>query len=127
MPLVRIAVPQALGDGDVRYIADAVHEAIATVFSLPLQDRFQVITRHRADELVYAPEYLGVRHLDRVVLVQITCSEGRTVEMKRALYARLARNVAAGAAVSAADVIVSLIEVKKENWSFGDGVAQYAT
>jgi phenylpyruvate tautomerase PptA (4-oxalocrotonate tautomerase family) len=77
--------------------------------------------------LICTPEYLGVRHTERTVLVQITVSEGRSVETKRALYARLARNVAAGAAVSAADVIISLLEVKKENWSFGDGVAHYAT
>jgi hypothetical protein len=25
------------------------------------------------------------------------------------------------------DVFVNLVEVKKENWSFGKGVAQYAT
>jgi phenylpyruvate tautomerase PptA (4-oxalocrotonate tautomerase family) len=127
MPLVRITVPQTLGADDVRYIADAVHEALTTAFSVPVQDRFQVISRHGADELICTPEYLGVRHTERTVLVQITVSEGRSVETKRALYARLARNVAAGAAVSAADVIISLLEVKKENWSFGDGVAHYAT
>jgi phenylpyruvate tautomerase PptA (4-oxalocrotonate tautomerase family) len=127
MPLVRITVPQTLGADDVRYIADAVHEALTTAFSVPVQDRFQVISRHGADELICTSEYLGVRHTERTVLVQITVSEGRSVETKRALYARLARNVAAGAAVSAADVIISLLEVKKENWSFGDGVAHYAT
>ena len=126
MPLVWIAAPRSLGTTDVRHVANSVHEALTSVFNVPMQDRFQVVTRHAADELICTPEYLGVRHSARAVLIQITCNEGRSVEMKRALYARVARNVAAGSAVDAADVIVSLLEVKKENWSFGEGAAQYA-
>lgn len=124
---VRGAAPRSLDATDVRHIANSVHEALTTVFKVPMQDRFQVVTRHAADELICAPEYLGIRHSERAVLIQITCNEGRSVDRKRELYARLARNVEAGGRVSSTDVIVSLVEVKKENWSFGAGLAQYAT
>jgi len=75
---------------------------------------------------VYPAEYLDIPHSGPVVIIQITCNEGRTLDMKKALFARLASSIEAGGVIKAADVIVSLLEVKKENWSFGNGVAQYA-
>ena len=126
MPLVRIAVPRHLDDTHVKHIADAIHESMVTTFNVPADDRFQVVTRHADSELVWAPTYLGIPHTSSIVFVQITCNEGRTVEMKKALFARLASSIARGGAVVASDVIVSLVEVKKENWSFGNGIAQYA-
>jgi phenylpyruvate tautomerase PptA (4-oxalocrotonate tautomerase family) len=100
---------------------------MVTTFDVPAKDRFQVLTRHAANELVYAPEYLGIRHDGPVVFIQITCNEGRTLEKKKALFARLASSIEAGGVIKAADVIVNLVEVKKENWSFGNGIAQYAS
>ena len=126
MPLVRIAVPRHLDDTQLKHIADSIHESMVTTFNVPADDRFQVFTRHTDSELVWAPTYLGIPHTRSIVFVQITCNEGRTVEMKKALFARLASSIARGGAVIASDVIVSLVEVKKENWSFGNGVAQYA-
>jgi hypothetical protein len=46
--------------------------------------------------------------------------------MKKALYARMAELLAASPGLRREDLLVSLVEVSKENWSFGNGVAQYA-
>lgn len=127
MPFVRISVPSSLSDDALRHVSSAVHDAMVAVFNVPAKDRFQVLTRHAPGELVCTPEYLDIVHAGPVVFVQITCNEGRTVEMKKALFAGLAASIEAGGVVRAEDVIVSLVEVKKENWSFGNGVAQYAT
>ena len=126
MPLVRIdlraghspAVRQALGD--------AVHQAMVETIGVPPDDRFQVITEHPPEGLVYDPGYLGISRTGGVVFVQITLNAGRTVEQKRALYARMAELVAARAEVRRGDLLLSLVEVAREDWSFGDGVAQYA-
>jgi 4-oxalocrotonate tautomerase len=126
MPLVRISVSQQLTDDAVAHIADAVHEALVATFKVPPHDRFQVVTRHTPKELIYAPEYLGITHGEAFALIQITANEGRTVEMKKALFAQIASTIASGGAVPAADVIVNLVEVPKANWSFGNGIAQYA-
>jgi len=95
-------------------------------FNVPAKDRFQVLTRHAPGELVCTAEYLDIHHGDQVAFVQITCNEGRTLEMKKALFAQLAAGIAAASPIRQDDVIVSLVEVKKENWSFGNGIAQYA-
>jgi phenylpyruvate tautomerase PptA (4-oxalocrotonate tautomerase family) len=126
MPLVRISVSRQLKDDQVAHISSAVHDALIANFNVPPHDRFQVITRCSPKELIYAPAYLGIAHGETFALIQITANQGRTVEMKKALFAQIASTIAAGGAVPAADVFINLVEVVKENWSFGNGIAQYA-
>ena len=126
MPFVRASVPDRFSDAQVARVSDAIHESMVETFNVPADDRFQVISRHAPRELVCSPSFLGIRHSADVVLVQITCSEGRSVETKKALFTALALSIARDGAVSPSDVIVNLVEVRRENWSFGDGLAQYA-
>jgi phenylpyruvate tautomerase PptA (4-oxalocrotonate tautomerase family) len=126
MPFVRISLPNNVTAEQAQHVSDATHRALVATFQVPQADRFQVLTRHGTGELICSSEYLGIQHGPAVALIQITCSEGRSVEMKKDLFATLASAIAEGGAIRAADVIVSLVEVKKENWSFGNGLAQYA-
>lgn len=127
MPLVRISLMRGRSEQYRRDISEAVHLAMVETIGVPPQDRFQVITEHGPDELVYSPEYLGIPHSENVVFIQITLNAGRTVEAKRALYARIAELLSTDPGVPKEDVIINLVEVSKENWSFGNGQAQYAT
>jgi len=94
--------------------------------NVPADDRFQVVTEHPAGGLIYDAKYLGIDRGDGFVLIQITLNQGRTVEMKRALYRRIAERLAENPGIRKEDVMVSLVEVPKENWSFGNGEASYA-
>jgi 4-oxalocrotonate tautomerase len=127
VPFVRVSVPDVFTDTQLAAISESIHTALINEFNVPPGDRFQVITRHPPEALICSPEYLDIKHSDRVAFVQITASEGRTIEMKKALFAAIASSIEKTAAMSAADVIIHLVEVKKENWSFGNGIAQYAT
>jgi 4-oxalocrotonate tautomerase len=126
MPLVRIAIIKGSPQGLGKKAGDIVHRAMVETIGVPAADRFQIITDHGRDGLIYDPEYLGVHRTDGIVLIQITLNEGRTVEMKKALYQQIADRLHAEAGVRKEDVLINLVEVKKENWSFGNGVAQYA-
>lgn len=126
MPLVRVSVPAGKPPAWRAAVGDAVHRAMVETINVPAKDRFQVLTEHLPGDLVYDPSYLDVPRTDGFVLVQITLNQGRTLEMKKAFYARVAALLAEGAGVRKEDVMVSLVEVPKENWSFGNGVAQYA-
>jgi 4-oxalocrotonate tautomerase len=126
MPLQRISI---VSGKDVAYrqaVADAVHRALVETVGVPADDRFQIITEHAPGMMVCTPRYLGIDHGRAPVFVQITLNRGRTLAQKRALYARLADLLQETARVPRADVIVNLVEVSKEDWSFGDGLAQYA-
>jgi len=126
MPLVRIAFIKGTPQGFGRKAGDIVHRAMVDTISVPAADRFQIITDHGRDGLIYDPEYLGIHRTDGIVVIQITLSEGRSVELKKALYRQIAESLHAELGVRPQDVFISLVEAKKENWSFGDGIAQYA-
>lgn len=126
MPFVRAFLPECLPAERLPQVGDAIHEALVATFDVPAQDRFQVLTRHAPHELRCTPEYLGIRHGEAVAFVQIVCKYGRTVAQKRALYEALARGIAQAGSIAEDDVIVHVVEVAPENWSFGRGLAQLA-
>lgn len=126
MPLVRISLLQGKPPAQVKKIAGAVHAALVDTIAIPAQDRFQVITEHAATHLIYDPDYLNIHRSSDVVIVQITMSAGRSLELKKSLYKRMVERLAAEAGLRAEDVFINLVEVAKENWSFGNGIAQYA-
>lgn len=76
---------------------------------------------------MYDPQYLGIQRSDGVVFIQITVSEGRSVEKKQLLFKTIAESLHAQLGIRLEDVFINLLEVKKENWSFGNGIAQYVS
>jgi 4-oxalocrotonate tautomerase len=126
MPLVRIDGAEGRKPEDLAAIGDGVHRALIEAIGIPPLDRFQVHTLHSPGRFVYDPEYLGIARSPGVVFVQITMSVGRTLEQKKALFAAIVRNLAEKPGLRTEDVFVNLVEVVKENWSFGNGIAQYA-
>jgi phenylpyruvate tautomerase PptA (4-oxalocrotonate tautomerase family) len=127
MPLVRVALRKGTTPEFRRAVSESIHRAMVETIGVPEQDKFQIFTEHDSDGLIYDPSYLGIARTDRVVLIQITLSAGRSVELRKSLIARIARLLEDRAGVRPGDVFVNLVEVAKENWSFGNGVAQYAT
>jgi 4-oxalocrotonate tautomerase len=125
MPLVRIDLRKGKDTTYRDQIGLAVHDALISV-GVPKDDHFQVITEHEPPNLVFDPAYLGIRRSEDLVMIQITWNEGRTVEQKKALYKAIADGLAAKPGLRREDVFVSLVEVRRENWSFGNGIAQYA-
>jgi 4-oxalocrotonate tautomerase len=126
MPLVRIDLLQGTSVSYRQAIGQAVYEAMVETLKVPESDRFQVITEHPESNLICDPSYLGVARSPDCVFIQITLNAGRTVEVKRGFYARLADLLVQRVKLRREDVFVSLVEVAKENWSFGNGEAQYA-
>lgn len=127
MPLVRISLPENTTAADTASVSTAVHNALVATFNVPQADRFQAIHRHAPQDLICTPEFLGVQHSQHVVFVQISCSAGRSLELKKTLYATIASGIAAVSTFKPEDVIINLLETSRENWSFGLGIAQYAT
>jgi 4-oxalocrotonate tautomerase len=125
MPLVRITMAQGRTPAERRAIADGVHQALVETANVPADDRFQVVEEVAPQDLIWSAAYLGIDHTAAVVFIQIVLNTGRTVDVKKALYAAIADRLAERAAVRREDVIVSLAEVPRENWSFGGGVMSY--
>lgn len=126
MPLVRIDLPEGRTPEQRAAIGEAVHDALVAALNVPADDRFQVITEHAPGHLIADPHYLGVERSDQTVIVDVTLNEGRTVELKKAFYRAVADNLHERVGLRREDVVIALTEVRKENWSFGNGEAQYA-
>ncbi len=126
MPLVRISFMKGKAGGFGRKIGEIVYRSMVDTISVPVNDNFQIITEHDRDSLVYDSGYLGISRTDGIIMIQITLNEGRTLDAKKAFFKTVADRMNAELKIRKEDILINLVEVKKENWSFGNGVAQYA-
>ena len=126
MPLVRIDLAAGKSPDYRRTLGEVVYEAMISTINVPKDDRFQIITEHTPADFIVDPNYLGIERSPDCVIIQITLSDGRTVDQKRAFYKAIADGLNSRLNLRREDVFINLVEVRKENWSFGNGEAQYA-
>jgi phenylpyruvate tautomerase PptA (4-oxalocrotonate tautomerase family) len=127
MPLVRISLKKGKPAAWRRAIADSVYDAMIETFNVPKDDRFILIHEHDGDDFSYSPDYLGIQRTDDLILIQLTVSNTRGVEQKQQLYRGIVERLVKAPGLRPEDVFINLVEVLPENWSFGNGVAQYVT
>ncbi len=107
-------------------LMEQVYLAMRETIAIPKNDRFATITELGAGNFNTSGDYAGIDRSDDIVIIQITLNAGRTVEQKKALYAEIAKRFKAELGDRPEDIVISLVEVAKEDWSLGNGVAQYA-
>ncbi len=126
MPLVRISLRKGKSDDYKRAIGDGVYQALLETFTVPEEDRFITVSEHSESEFQFSKTYMDIARTDDLVILQITVSNTRAIEQKKALFARIVELLSQKPGLRKEDVFINLLEVAKENWSFGNGVAQYA-
>jgi 4-oxalocrotonate tautomerase len=126
MPLVRVALRQGKSAAYKQAIGDGIYKAMRETFAVPEEDRFVIVSEHSESELQFSRTYLDIARSDDLVIIQITANNTRTVEQKKAFFARIAELLSQNPGLRKEDIFINLIEVAKENWSFGNGIAQYA-
>jgi 4-oxalocrotonate tautomerase len=125
MPLVRIDLNKGKDAAYRQEISRVVYQAMVAV-GVPEKDRFQVIAEHDQENFIFDPTYLGIERTSDLVMIQVTWNEGRTVDQKKVLYKAIVDGLAESPGIRPEDVLINLVEVKRENWSFGNGLATYA-
>jgi len=125
MPLVRIELRRGKPSAFKQMLTTDIYEAMREAFNVPEHDRFMVINEHDADNFIFDRNYLGIERSDDLVIIQLTVSNTRSLETKQAFYARLVERLRQRPGLRPEDVFVNFVEVVKENWSFGNGIAQY--
>lgn len=126
MPFVKISIPAGEKPDFMGTIGSAVHDAMCSTIGIPKDNRFQVLTEHAPDELLYDRSYLNVDRSNKCIFVEITLKRGRTPAQKKALYAAIAEKLGARLGWRKEDVMVILTENDLIDWSFGNGEAQVA-
>jgi len=126
MPLVRIDISKTASRERVRDVGNAVYHAMIAVANVPQNDRFQVVTRHEPDEIIYPAEgYLGIDYTPDLIIIQVTWVGGRSTEVKQKFYRQIADEIHAKQGVRKQDIWISLVDSGREDWSFGNGEMQY--
>lgn len=125
MPLVHVSMRTGKSDAYRQAIFDSIYQALRETFDVPDEDQFMAITEHDAANFRFSDSYLGITRSSDVLFIQITVSNTRPVEKKKALYSRIVERLGEQPGIRTEDVFINLVEVLKENWSFGHGQAQY--
>ncbi|CAP42543.1 tautomerase family protein [Comamonas sp. w2-DMI] len=126
MPLVRIDLAKGKSIEFRRTVGDIVYAATVNTINVPQNDRFQVITEHDPEMFIFDPSYLGIARSADCIFIQITLNTGRTTDAKKSLFKAIVDGMQARLNHRPEDVFIGLVETNKENWSFGNGLAQYA-
>jgi len=127
MPIVRIDLLEGKTPKYRKQLGEIVYRAMIEALGVPKDDRFEIIAEHSKDDLQFDRDYLGIHRSDDCIFLQITLSAGRTLETKQRFYKAVADGLHEGLKLRREDVFINLVEVQKENWSFGNGEAQYAS
>jgi len=125
MPLVRISIRRGKPASHHTAILDGIYDAMRATFTVPEEDRFMVISEHDESTFSFSKTYLGIARTDDLVLIQITCSNTRDRDTKKALYRAITDNLSKAPGLRPEDIFINLVETLPENWSFGHGLAQY--
>ncbi len=126
MPLAHISLRQGKSAAYRKAIIEGLYGALRATFDVPEDDRFMTVSQHDADEFVYGENYLGIHRSPDAVFIQLTVNNTRPLEKKQALYREIVRRLTADPGLRPEDILINLVEVLPENWSFGNGIAQYA-
>ena len=127
MPLIRISMRRGRPAAHPAAIVDGVYRALRATFEVPENDLFAVVHQHEADEFVFDANFFGFQRSAGLVIIQITVANTRGVTQKKALFAAIAANLQQEPGLKPDDIFINLLEVKREDWSFGGGVAQYVS
>jgi phenylpyruvate tautomerase PptA (4-oxalocrotonate tautomerase family) len=125
MPLVRIDLKKGKCADYIRQIGDGVHRALVETYNVPNDDRFQIITQHEFQEIIFDENYLGVRRSDDVVFIQIIAGKWRDTDTKKRFYKRTAELLAQRPGLRPEDVQIIISPNDRNDWSFGNGLASY--
>jgi 4-oxalocrotonate tautomerase len=124
MPLVRVELPTGKAADYRAAMDEAIQKAMHAALKVPLEERFQIFTEHAPGNRVIDRTYLRIDRSADAIVVQVTLNEGRDADVKRSFYRELADGLRERVGLRLEDLVVNLVEVKRENWSFGHGEAQ---
>jgi hypothetical protein len=114
MPLVRVDIKKHQDPTFAKRVGQQIYAAMHSTIGVPENDNFQILAEHDEQHFIFDPGYLGINRSDNLVVIQITLSEGRSIEQKKLLYKTIAERLNAELAVRLEDVFINLVEVKKK-------------
>jgi len=126
MPLLRFDLIEGRSESEVKSLLDAAHQAMLAAFNVPPRDRYQIVQEHPRSHMIIEDTGLGMERSEKLVVVQVI-TRGRKKKQKEAFYQLLCEALQRACGITPTDVIVTMVENRDEDWSFGLGHAQFLT
>ena len=126
MPFTHISLAEGKPVEYRTALMEQIYLAMRDTVNIPEDDRFATISEHKPENINNSGNYAGIERSEDVIFIQITLNAGRSTDQKKALYAKIAERLGTNPGVRPEDLVISLLEVKPEDWSLGNGEAQYA-
>jgi 4-oxalocrotonate tautomerase len=126
MPLVHLSLRAGKPAAYRQALFDSLYRALQDALGVPDDDQFMTITEHDAANFRYGSRYLGIARSDDLVYIQVTVFDTRTAQQKQALFRRAVELLGESPGLRPQDVFIVVLQAAKENWSLGNGVAQFA-
>jgi len=126
MPFTQISLRKGKSLEFRRELMEEVYLAMRESINIPENDRFATVTELEDGNYNNSGDYMDINRSDDIVFIQITLNSGRSTEKKKELYATIAERLKTKPGIRKEDVVISLLEITPENWSLGNGEAQYA-
>lgn len=96
-----------------------INQVMSDVLNVPMSENFVIVQTNDKSNLLHNPLHVNLVRLASIVFIQITLNVGRSPELKATFYDVLTDVLNKQLGVPRSDVFINLIEVAKENWSFG--------
>ncbi len=123
MPFARIDMIKGKSAEFRQTVGNVVYQAMHEILGAPAGDRFQVIAEHDPDNFIFDPDFLNIHRTPGCIFIQLTLVAGRTLEQKRGFYKQIADELHEKLNVRREDVVINLVPVDRDDWSFGNGEA----
>lgn len=123
MPLIHVHLIEGKSAKYIKAVRDGIHTALMRAWNIPHHDRFQLVSEYKKEHFHFDNTIWGVERSDDLIAIYIT-SISRSAEMKQKLYAELVKVLGENPKVRKEDVFVTIVTVGREDWSFGNGIAQ---
>src|SRR5258708_34670113 len=108
MPLVRIDISKDASADLIRIVGDVVYDAMVEIANVPRHDKFQIVTRHAPEELIYPAEgYLGTKYSPEIIFIQWPWVAGRSTDARKRFYQKIADEIHAKVKLSKQNSVTS--------------------
>ena len=121
MPFARIDLAKGKTAEYRAAVADIVYQGIVGVLKAPDGDRFVVVGEHEPANLIYDPNFLGMKRSPDFILIQVTSTVGNNKDSKLAFFRYIADELKSKLSVRPDDIMVNMVFVDRSDWSFGRG------
>ncbi|GAB6093134.1 tautomerase family protein [Furfurilactobacillus curtus] len=127
MPLMKFdLIKGQRSETEIDQLLEITYEVMLSTFGAPVGDQYQVVNQHDSYEMKIKDTGLGIKRTAQVMVLTLV-TRPRTTQQKQAFYRQLVDRLHSEMAIRPEDVVISLVVNQDEDWSFGNGEAQFLT